>query len=46
MCVGSQRSGGPDPDERQAKRREQTVVELVDLFAETGTDHLKERTGA
>lgn len=35
---------GRDPaGERQAKRRELTVADLVELYAEKGTDHLKER---
>ena len=35
---------GADPSgERQAKRREMTVANLIDLYGEKGTDHLKER---
>jgi integrase len=35
---------GEDPaGTRQAKRREMTVSQLIDLYAEKGTDHLKER---
>lgn len=35
---------GDDPaGARQAKRREMTVADLVSLYAEKGTDHLKER---
>lgn len=35
---------GRDPaGDRQAKRREMTVAQLVELYAEKGTDHLKER---
>lgn len=35
---------GSDPSmARQAKRREMTVADLLDLYGERGTDHLKER---
>lgn len=35
---------GADPSgDRQAKRREMTVAELLDVYAEKGTAHLKER---
>lgn len=35
---------GADPSgARQAKRREMTVADLIDLYGEKGTDHLKER---
>jgi len=35
---------GNDPSQvRQAKRREMTVTDLVELYGEKGTDHLKDR---
>lgn len=41
--LGSVAHGRDPAGERQAKRREMTVAQLIDLYAEKGTDHLKER---
>jgi integrase len=41
--LGAVTQGADPAGERQAKRREMTVAQLVDLYAEKGTDHLKER---
>ena len=41
--LGSVAHGHDPSGDRQAKRREMTVADLVDLYAEKGTDHLKER---
>ena len=41
--LGSVAHGHDPSGDRQAKRREMTVADLIGLYAEKGTDHLKER---
>lgn len=41
--LGSVAQGADPAGSRQAKHREITVAKLIDLYAEKGTDHLKER---
>lgn len=41
--LGSVTQGADPAAERQAKRREMTVADLVELYGEKGTDHLKDR---
>ncbi len=42
-ALGSVAHGEDPAGAKQAKRREMTVAQLIDLYAEKGTDHLKER---
>ena len=42
-ALGSVAHGDDPAGTKQAKRREMTVTQLVDLYAEKGADHLKER---